>query len=92
LLLADLAFRFLSVASWRQPDGQNDLPSHPVEGEREMYEKLFSPVKIGRMEVKNRVAMTSMGVNLAAAGGGVNDDIVAFYEGRARGGIGPIVS
>jgi hypothetical protein len=50
-----------------------------------MYEKLFSRVKIGRMEVKNRVALTSMGVNLAAVGGGVNDDIVAFYEGRARG-------
>ena len=57
-----------------------------------MYEKLFSPVKIGRMEVKNRVAMTSMGVNLAAPGGGVNDDIIAFYEARARGGVGLIVS
>jgi 2,4-dienoyl-CoA reductase-like NADH-dependent reductase (Old Yellow Enzyme family)/thioredoxin reductase len=36
--------------------------------------------------------MTAMGVNLAAAGGGVNDDIIAFYEARARGGIGLIVS
>ena len=26
-----------------------------------MYQKLFSPVKIGRMEVKNRVAKTSLG-------------------------------
>ena len=25
------------------------------------------------------------------AGGGVNDDIIAFYEARARGGIGHIV-
>jgi len=57
-----------------------------------MYKKLFSPVQIGRVEVKNRVAMTSMGVNLAMAGGGVNDDIIAFYEGRARGGVGLIVS
>lgn len=48
-----------------------------------MYEKLFSPVRIGRLEIKNRVAMTPMGVNLAA-GGGVNDDIMAFYEARAR--------
>ena len=57
-----------------------------------MYEKLFSPVRIGRVEIKNRVAMTAMGVNLAAAGGGVNDDIIAFYEARARGGVGLIVS
>jgi 2,4-dienoyl-CoA reductase-like NADH-dependent reductase (Old Yellow Enzyme family) len=57
-----------------------------------MFPKLFSPVRIGGLEIKNRVAMTAMGVNLAAAGGGVNDDIIAFYEARARGGIGLIVS
>jgi 2,4-dienoyl-CoA reductase-like NADH-dependent reductase (Old Yellow Enzyme family)/thioredoxin reductase len=57
-----------------------------------MYEKLFSPVHIGRVEIKNRVAMTPMGVNLAAQGGGVNDDIIAFYEARARGGVGLILS
>ena len=45
-----------------------------------MFPKLFSPVRIGGLEIKNRVAMTAMGVNLAAAGGGVNDDIIAFYE------------
>ena len=57
-----------------------------------MYDRLFSPVRIGRLEIKNRVAMTSMGVNLAAPGGGVNDDIIAFYEARARGGVGLILS
>ena len=56
-----------------------------------MHEKLFSPVRIGRVEIKNRVAMTLMGVNLAAPGGGVNDDIIAF-EARARGGVGLILS
>jgi 2,4-dienoyl-CoA reductase-like NADH-dependent reductase (Old Yellow Enzyme family)/thioredoxin reductase len=57
-----------------------------------MYPRLFSPVPIGSAEIKNRVAMTPMGVNLAAAGGGVNDDIIAFYEARARGGVGLIIS
>lgn len=57
-----------------------------------MYQRLFSPVRIGTVEIRNRVAMTPMGVNLAAAGGGVSDDIIAFYEARARGGIGLIVS
>ena len=56
-----------------------------------MFHKLFSPVRIGGLEIKNRVAITAMGVSLAAAGGGVNDDIIAFYEARARGGIGHIV-
>jgi len=57
-----------------------------------MFPQLFSPVRIGGLEIKNRVAMTAMGVNLAAAGGGVNDDIIAFYEARARGQVGLIVS
>jgi len=57
-----------------------------------MFPRLFSPVRIGGLEIKNRVAMTAMGVNLAAAGGGVNDDIIAFYEARARGGVGLIIS
>ena len=56
-----------------------------------MFHKLFSPVRIGGLEIKNRVAITPMGVSLAAAGGGVNDNIIAFYEARARGGIGHIV-
>ena len=57
-----------------------------------MYGRLFSPVRIGRVEIRNRVAMTAMGVNLAAAGGGMSDDIIAFYEARARGGVGLILS
>ena len=57
-----------------------------------MFPRLFNPVRIGGLEIKNRVAMTAMGVNLATAGGGVNDDIIAFYEARARGGVGLMVS
>ena len=33
------------------------------------FQKMFSPVRIGGLEIKNRVAMTAMGVNLAGAGG-----------------------
>ena len=57
-----------------------------------MFPRLFSPVRIGGLELKNRVVMTAMGVNLAAAGGGTNDDVTAFYEARARGGVGLIIS
>lgn len=57
-----------------------------------MYEILNSPIDIGRVTLKNRVAMTAMGTNLAAPEGGVSDDIIAFYEERAKGGIGLIIS
>lgn len=54
-----------------------------------MYEILNSPIDIGRLTLKNRVAMTGMGTNLAAPEGGVSDDIIAFYEERAKGGHRP---
>lgn len=57
-----------------------------------MYDLLNSPIAIGRLTLKNRVAMTAMGTNLGAPGGGVSDDIIAFYEERARGGIGLIIT
>ncbi|MFB3765138.1 MAG: FAD-dependent oxidoreductase [Methanotrichaceae archaeon] len=57
-----------------------------------MYEKLFSTGRIGRVEIKNRVVMTPMGTVIAAPGGGVNDDIIAYYEARAKGGVGLIES
>jgi 2,4-dienoyl-CoA reductase-like NADH-dependent reductase (Old Yellow Enzyme family)/thioredoxin reductase len=36
--------------------------------------------------------MTAMGVFIAAPGGGVNEDIIAFYEARAKGGVGLIIT
>ncbi|MFZ2536940.1 FAD-dependent oxidoreductase [Methanothrix sp.] len=57
-----------------------------------MYERLFSTGRIGRVEIKNRVVMTPMGTVIAAPGGGVNDDIIAYYEARAKGGVGLIES
>jgi 2,4-dienoyl-CoA reductase-like NADH-dependent reductase (Old Yellow Enzyme family) len=51
-----------------------------------------SPISIGRCQLSNRVVMPAMGVNLSARGGGVSEDIIAFYEARARGGVGLIIS
>jgi len=49
-------------------------------------------MKIGRLSIPNRVVMTAMGTNIAAAGGGVNDDVIAYYEARGRGGVGLIIT
>ncbi|MDD3396461.1 MAG: hypothetical protein PHQ45_04475, partial [Acidaminococcaceae bacterium] len=57
-----------------------------------MYDLLQSKITIGHLTIKNRVAMTAMGVFIAAPGGGVNDDIIAFYEARAKGGVGLIIT
>ena len=51
-----------------------------------------STVSIGCLTLNNRVAMPAIGVNLSTYGGGVSDDIIAFYQARAAGGVGLIIS
>ena len=53
--------------------------------------KLFKPVKIGKMEVKNRVVMPAVTTFMAGKDGQVNERIVDYYEERAKGGVGLII-
>ncbi len=55
-----------------------------------MITKLFEPIKIGLVELKNRVVMTAMHLNYTP-NGMVNDQFIDFYTARARGGAGLIV-
>ena len=57
-----------------------------------MYDRLQSEMTIGCLRIANRVVMPAMGVNLAAPSGGVTDEIIAFYEARAAGGAGLIIT
>ncbi|SPD71715.1 NADH:flavin oxidoreductase, Old Yellow Enzyme family [uncultured Desulfobacterium sp.] len=51
--------------------------------------KLFEPIKIGKVSVKNRIVMAPM-TNHFADKGFVTERMVSFYEARARGGSGLI--
>ncbi|MGM0425813.1 MAG: FAD-dependent oxidoreductase [Thermodesulfobacteriota bacterium] len=51
---------------------------------------LFSPIKINRMELKNRIVMTAMHLGYTPQGE-VTDRLVDFYALRAQGGVGLIV-
>lgn len=53
--------------------------------------KLWEPIKIGTMDLKNRVIMAPMFTCLAKAGGKVSDEIVTYYERRAKGGAAMII-
>ena len=55
------------------------------------YTKLFTPFKIGKMEVKNRIVMSPMGLNAAHPDGRIDDDEIRYFEERARGGVGLII-
>ncbi|OPJ62431.1 FAD-dependent oxidoreductase [Clostridium oryzae] len=59
----------------------------------EKYKKLFEPVKIGSVEIKNRFAMAPMGpLGLADSNGGFNQRGIEYYTARARGGTGLIIT
>lgn len=56
------------------------------------FEKLFTPYKIGKMEVKNRIVMSPMGLNSADSDGTIGLDEIDYFEARARGGAGMIIT
>ena len=57
------------------------------------YKKLFTPIKIGSCEIKNRFAMAPMGpLGLADAEGGFNQRGIDYYTERAKGGTGLIIT
>jgi 2,4-dienoyl-CoA reductase-like NADH-dependent reductase (Old Yellow Enzyme family)/thioredoxin reductase len=55
-----------------------------------MLTKLFEPGRIGRMELKNRLVMGPLGhgMTYASKDGKLTDQFLAFYETRAKGGVG----
>ena len=56
------------------------------------YPKLFQPIMINQLEVKNRVFMSPMSTNFATSDGYVSDEMIYYYSRRAQGGVGLIVS
>ena len=51
--------------------------------------KLFKPIKIGKLELKNRIAMPAVH-HCYTPDGFVNERLIKYYEARARGGVGLI--
>ncbi len=57
------------------------------------YQKLFTPMKLGSVTVKNRFALAPMGpLGLADSEGGWNQRGIDYYTRRAQGGTGLIIT
>lgn len=54
-------------------------------------EKLFTPIRIGSMEVKNRIVMAPMTTNWAPDDGTISQKMIDYWEERAKGGVGLII-
>lgn len=55
-------------------------------------EKLFTPFKIGQCEIPNRLVMAPMVVNMNPNTGCATEQFIRYYEERAKGGWGLIIT
>jgi len=53
--------------------------------------KLFEPIKLGKVEIKNRIVMPGMETNLGDEKGNVSQQTIDYYEQRAKGGTGLLI-
>jgi len=59
--------------------------NHPV------YPHLFSPIRIGNVEVPNRICHVPTDISSANADGSVNRRVITYHEQIAKGGCGLII-
>jgi 2,4-dienoyl-CoA reductase-like NADH-dependent reductase (Old Yellow Enzyme family) len=57
-----------------------------------MLENLFSPGKIGNVQIKNRIIRSATSENMASKDGQVSDQLIKVYTELARGGTGLITT
>ena len=53
---------------------------------------LLQPGRIGPLELKNRMVVSAMGVNLGEEDASCGDRIIAYHERQAKGGVGLIIT
>lgn len=55
------------------------------------FERLFTPIRIGKMVLKNRVVMLPMTTGYNEPDGRVGERFIRYFAERARGGVGLII-
>jgi len=56
------------------------------------YPHIFSPGRIGKMEIKNRIVMPAMATGYASADGMISERLFRYLEARAKGEVGLIIA
>jgi 2,4-dienoyl-CoA reductase-like NADH-dependent reductase (Old Yellow Enzyme family) len=56
------------------------------------YDKLFEPIKIGNIELKNRLIMSPMNMIMSDPEGFGDEQTMAWYVARAKGGVSAIIT
>ncbi len=54
--------------------------------------KVFEPIKINKLEIKNRMVVSAMVTNYCTADGMATEKFIAYHEHKAKGGWGLIIT
>lgn len=60
--------------------------------ENQKFEKLFTPIKFGPVEIKNRFIVSPMVMNFCTTDGMCTERFAAYHEEKAKGGWGLIIT
>ena len=55
------------------------------------YSTLTTPARMGSLQLRNRMVLAAMGSNFADTDGSCSEQLLAYYEARARGGAGLLI-
>lgn len=69
-----------------------EYPQKHEKGVSEVFRKLFTPYKIGSMEVSNRLVVPAMVTNFCTEDGYATERYIAYHEAKAKGGWGLIIT
>ena len=55
------------------------------------FKNLFTPLQLGTLKLKNRFVLPAMETHMADSHGYVTDQVISYYQERAKGGVGLII-
>jgi 2,4-dienoyl-CoA reductase-like NADH-dependent reductase (Old Yellow Enzyme family)/thioredoxin reductase len=55
------------------------------------FKNLFTPIQLGTLKLKNRFVLPAMETHMADSHGYVTDQVISYYQERAKGGAGLII-
>ena len=72
-------------------DGKFEIPD--MTNKLYPYTSLFSPIKVNKLTIKNRIVMGPMGnISMCEETGRPNQKMISYFEERAKGGVGLITT
>jgi 2,4-dienoyl-CoA reductase-like NADH-dependent reductase (Old Yellow Enzyme family) len=71
---------------------RSQVPADGKSGAKGAFSHLLSPIRLGNLPVKNRIALSPMNETLSDGAGRVTEQLTSYFAARAKGGAGLLVT